>query len=76
MNATLAHRGQQNHGRLSAEESIAYRVRIRTLGWTQNKAARQVRKDAGYFSNWLRGRVTSAVIRLRLDRALLRAEQR
>lgn len=59
---------------LHLDESEAYRSRIVALGWTQNEAARRIKKDAGLFSRWITGKVSSAPMRKKLDMLLAREE--
>lgn len=59
---------------VTVKERRAYLRRFRTLGWTQNEAARQIGKEPSLFSRWLRGLLASAPMRLALDARLAEAE--
>lgn len=59
---------------LLVKERLAYRRRIKALGWSQNEAARQIGKAQGLFSRWMCGEFSSAPIRLALDARLAEAE--
>ena len=59
---------------LLAKERLAYLRRFKALGWTQNEAARQIDKNEGLFSRWMRGKLSSAPMRLAIDARLTEAE--
>jgi transcriptional regulator with XRE-family HTH domain len=56
------------------KEAQAYRRRFKALGWSQNEAARQIKRSHGLFSRWLRGEFSSAPIRRALDARLAEVE--
>jgi len=72
--ATVIHPMPKSHKRITAEQTNAYRARIFALGWTQNEAARRIKKDQGLFGRWLRGELASEPMRKRLDALLAREE--
>ena len=61
--------------RVTVRERDAYRRRIRALGWSQNEAARQIGKNEGLFSRWLRGEMPSKIIRGLINERLEVAER-
>lgn len=56
--------------KVTRTERRAYLAQFRLRGWSQNEAARQISKDPGLFSRWLRGELASSIIRARLEAAL------
>jgi hypothetical protein len=60
--------------KLTAREAADYRRRIKALGWSQNEGARQIGKDPGLFSRWLRRQLSSGVIRQLVDARLAETE--
>lgn len=74
--ATLALSRRVSKARVTPEERARYLLRINALGWSQNEAARRIKRDPGHFSLWLRGELPSLKVRGLIDGVLARAEAR
>jgi hypothetical protein len=74
MSTATVHPMPRPNKRLTAQETNAYRARLVALEWTQNEAARRIKKDQGLFGRWLRGELSSEPIRKRTDVVLAREE--
>lgn len=51
-------------------------ARARALGWTQNELARRAKKDSGFVSRLLTGKVKAPGVYLTLVRTVVKEEQR
>jgi hypothetical protein len=56
--------------KVTRSERRGYLAQFRLRGWSQNEAARQIGKDPGLFSRWLRGELTSSIIRVKVHEVL------
>lgn len=74
--ATISLSRRVSKARVIPEERARYLLRINALGWSQNEAARRIKRDPGHFSRWLRGEMPSLKVRALLDAVLARAEAR